>query len=551
MDTDDEADGQLVIDEQATDMSTGEGREQTAEGKQAVSEAAGPAPGDRPPSDAETTVTENGGRWETKANKRQGRSTARNATAPQLTAFVKGKFTNITKINPVRMQRIIRDAYGDGAKIYVAGRESLKVVCRDEAQLNIVKYTNKLDDKEVEVTDPVVGYKRQGETQAPDDTRKGVIVGVPDDVSNEELTSETKAQRAIRLTKADGPRRVQTSAVLLIFAGQKLPETVTLGYRRYKVRQYNPPPTRCFKCQAYGHTSKFCRSSATCPRCGGRHDYEQCRTKTGEPKCANCKQAHSTAYKGCPAYKRAVRITQKAASEGMTYAEAAKRVPVAVRPATADNGAAAKVSGGDKPAPGTTGGGNVHAESKAGVRSVSSVPVSLNANNVNINRQPIVNRKSTQPTTEDAAGGEESDAAVDMSLTQLPTVSGAQPVPQTPIRRAKRKVQGSGEKSGRTTKAPRTTRHRGDTSYSDDEPPSVDNFHHGPTTKPTTTVNTEMLNKQVVCEFLSMLISAIKEGADTEQLYNTVVKEAEKLLELTVHDIDWSDQRKASATGGQ
>ncbi|KAK5637866.1 hypothetical protein RI129_000128 [Pyrocoelia pectoralis] len=73
--------------------------------------------------------------------------------------------------------------------------------------------------------------------------------------------------------------------------------------------------TRCFKCQAYGHPSKYCNATEdTCSLCAGQHFYTSCPHKE-EPrnhKCANCMrarvedQAHPAISSKCPAYARAL-----------------------------------------------------------------------------------------------------------------------------------------------------------------------------------------------------------------------------------------------------
>jgi hypothetical protein len=47
--------------------------------------------------------------------------------------------------------------------------------------------------------------------------------------------------------------------------------------------------SQCKKCQAFGHTQKFCSKEPRCVKCAGRHLTRECqKLKTQNPKCVNC-----------------------------------------------------------------------------------------------------------------------------------------------------------------------------------------------------------------------------------------------------------------------
>ena len=41
--------------------------------------------------------------------------------------------------------------------------------------------------------------------------------------------------------------------VVVTFRGKHVPEAVTFGYMRFRVKVYVPRPIRCWRCQRFGH----------------------------------------------------------------------------------------------------------------------------------------------------------------------------------------------------------------------------------------------------------------------------------------------------------
>ena len=100
--------------------------------------------------------------------------------------------------------------------------------------------------------------------------------------------------------------------VVVTFRGKQVPEEVTFGYMRFRVKVYVPRPIRCWRCKRFGHVEARCQLDVRCPTCGGEHkimeaDGGQC---TKEVLCCNCRGWHSTGYKGCPRYTERQEIIQ-------------------------------------------------------------------------------------------------------------------------------------------------------------------------------------------------------------------------------------------------
>ena len=109
---------------------------------------------------------------------------------------------------------------------------------------------------------------------------------------------------------------VPTMSVKIQWEGT-LPTSLQIGYLgTFQVRQYTPDPIRCYRCQKYGHTSRTChQTSSTCGICAGKHSTAECiekrKTATIQPKCNNCKGAHTTASKACPVRKQKAQAIQR------------------------------------------------------------------------------------------------------------------------------------------------------------------------------------------------------------------------------------------------
>jgi hypothetical protein len=74
---------------------------------------------------------------------------------------------------------------------------------------------------------------------------------------------------------------------------------------------------QCKKCQAFGHTQKFCSKEQRCVKCAGRHVTSDCqKSKTQLPKCVNCGEGHPANYRGCVVAKELQKIRNKKATQG-------------------------------------------------------------------------------------------------------------------------------------------------------------------------------------------------------------------------------------------
>ena len=77
--------------------------------------------------------------------------------------------------------------------------------------------------------------------------------------------------------------------------------TIQLGLFNYKVEKIARNPLRCHNCKMFGHSIKVCKNSSKCAKCG--NDTHEGDCENNQIKCLNCKENHSSYYKGCHKYK--------------------------------------------------------------------------------------------------------------------------------------------------------------------------------------------------------------------------------------------------------
>lgn len=236
--------------------------------------------------------------------------------------YIKGTSNDITALSPLRVMGTIFEILHRNPNVVKVNR-SLRVTCNNKSEENRIREITHLMGHPVEITDP---FSRTNQAKL---SNRGIIFGVDDDITNDEITMAV-GTRAERVIKKRGGSKITTAQVILHFEGP-MPEYVKLGWKRHRVSVYIPDPTRCYKCQRYGHIVANCKAKKDkCPICAGDHIYQNCLIKDKHGKeskatCPNCKGDHPASYQGCPAYKQAKIVRKIQTNEGLTYAEALKR----------------------------------------------------------------------------------------------------------------------------------------------------------------------------------------------------------------------------------
>jgi len=177
--------------------------------------------------------------------------------------------------------------------------------------------------KLVAVTEP--WGKAPAGNRRPDST-KGIIFGVSTELSESDIASETEAQSVRRVTRCLNKEQISTDSVILTYEGA-LPDYVSIGFIRYKVKPYIPQPLRCNRCQRSGHIAANCKRQTRRVRCG-QYDLDKCPIKDDVTKavCVNCNGPHSAAFRGCSKYQEVSKVLKVSVAEKLSYRDVLVKV---------------------------------------------------------------------------------------------------------------------------------------------------------------------------------------------------------------------------------
>ena len=105
---------------------------------------------------------------------------------------------------------------------------------------------------------------------------------------------------------------VNTNAIILKFSDSILPDKVTIGPFRMKVKEYKAIPRTCKNCLRYGHTKNVCNKEKLCFKCSSSHPEAEDNVCPNTTKCFHCSGDHWTFNKRCPEYNFQEEVCNKA-----------------------------------------------------------------------------------------------------------------------------------------------------------------------------------------------------------------------------------------------
>src|SRR5207253_235359 len=230
---------------------------------------------------------------------------------------VRLKNGDIQKLSPFLLSKALTGVCGELPKVSKPRAGGLLVECRSADQSRRLLSAKQLGEHPITVE----AHKTLNSS------RRVVFSRDLIDETEATLLEELREQGVIgvhRIQSKQAGVLTPSGALLLTFDTPALPQTVTAGYLRLKVRAYIPSPMRCFKCQRFGHASTSCKGQAACPKsAGAAHEaQEEC---SAPPKCVNCKGDHPSSDKVCSTWVEEKKVQEIKVKEGLPYAEARKK----------------------------------------------------------------------------------------------------------------------------------------------------------------------------------------------------------------------------------
>ena len=212
-------------------------------------------------------------------------------------------------------------------KIFIKGEECIAVTIEDPEVAKKLMTKTKIGPFKVKIER---------------DSKKDSVVGVFKD-RDEHLVSLTEEQ-ILETIKNQGARKVinikrgrnkePTLSYKVIFDGQLCPDSIDISKVWFPVREFVPPPLRCFKCQKYGHQVRNCRAEEDiCQKCGGEghtkltfRDDEPPIVCPNQKKCANCNEKHEAGDPDCKDHQGWTTVQKLIVHQKLSRYEAKSRV---------------------------------------------------------------------------------------------------------------------------------------------------------------------------------------------------------------------------------
>lgn len=118
---------------------------------------------------------------------------------------------------------------------------------------------------------------------------------------------------------------IETGSYVLTFSSSSPPEFINVGYLRVHVRDFIPPPLRCFICLKFGHHKSKCEKEQVikkCFNCGDDFHTAGAERCVAPARCVNCGDNHPSTSKSCPKYIKELEITKIKIQERISFREA-------------------------------------------------------------------------------------------------------------------------------------------------------------------------------------------------------------------------------------
>ena len=224
---------------------------------------------------------------------------------------------DLAAIDVIKANKQLEAVLGGEPKSVTELRDgSLLVEVRNEEQSVRIRNVKNLDNLVIEVKD------HQKLNQIKGTIRYKNLPNYTEQQLLDELQTQ-KVAEIYRIKKKIGGGLQDTHIYIITFDACNLPQDIRIGWTRCPVREYIPRPRRCYKCQAFGHGSKTCRSvEDICVTCGLTSHGIPCEN---DPKCSNCSESHPASSRDCFYYNLEQDTITLQTREKMSYAEAKRK----------------------------------------------------------------------------------------------------------------------------------------------------------------------------------------------------------------------------------
>ena len=226
----------------------------------------------------------------------------------------------LTKLSPFLVEKAIQGRFGSVKKVSKMKSGALLVEASRPTQAKMILDTTILINTEVKAT-----------AHRSLNTSKGVIRDYGRDLYSmtesdilKELATQGVENVSQFILKKEG-KEIKTNTWFLTFSTPVPPEKLRIGYYFVEVKRYIPNPLRCYQCQEFGHSKKFCKKHLKCWKCGREgHDGSECDSET--LCCVNCKGEHYSSSKTCPVWTLEKEIQRVKTEKSLPYGEARRLV---------------------------------------------------------------------------------------------------------------------------------------------------------------------------------------------------------------------------------
>ena len=226
---------------------------------------------------------------------------------------------NFFKSKPYQLKKEITQIVGDEVERIQMVEDGLRILTRTINQRNKLLNLTELGGTSVTASLPFALSRKREVKARP--ALKAVIYGLKE---NQDNLDQIASSLGLKSLKPLGNPQTSNTTLITFTDESEIPPHIIINGRFFKTWPFVPRPRRCNNCQAFDHSTLFCKNPTICSKCSGSHNYLEC-PNMNTPKCANCCQPHSAAYKQCTKYLEVQQVLKEKASQKPLFSDVLKR----------------------------------------------------------------------------------------------------------------------------------------------------------------------------------------------------------------------------------